>query len=178
MLRAAAGLVFAVGTLGCSSIQPSSSPAVPSPTAVAPSPTIGPTPFPTSEVSLEDATSCPTTRGGPGPTGAAQDQFFGWASSFGNDGLWVGGLWADGILMADPRFVDADGRISMKFGWWHTVPGKLEITGRRLDAAAPPAIGDVPDGYGQTGFQASLTFVTFVIRVPAVISAQRVVGIG
>ncbi|HEX8860851.1 MAG TPA: hypothetical protein VGC06_17500 [Actinomycetes bacterium] len=64
------------------------------------------------------------------------------------------------------------------------VPGKLRITGRRLDAAAPPARGFVPDGYGQAGFQASgvtfptegcwqvtgklgsttLTFVTFVVR--------------
>ncbi|HZD02845.1 MAG TPA: hypothetical protein VFA46_22445 [Actinomycetes bacterium] len=62
--------------------------------------------------------------------------------------------------------------------------GKLRITGRRLDASAPPAQGSVPDGYGETGFQASgvtfptegcwqitgkvartaLTFVTFVVK--------------
>jgi hypothetical protein len=72
----------------------------------------------------------------------------------------------------------------MKFGWWRKVSGRLSITGRRLDAAAPPARADVPSGYGLTGFQASsvffpaqgcweitgkvgdtiLTFVTFVIR--------------
>jgi hypothetical protein len=99
----------------------------------------------------------------------------------------VGGLWANGVITAGPEFVDADGSISMKFGWWRAVPGQLRITGRRLDAPpAPPARGDVPDGYGDTGFQASgvtfptagcwqvtgtvgataLTFVTFVIKKP------------
>ena len=63
--------------------------------------------------------------------------------------------------------------------------GDLRISGRRLDAAAPPLRDDVPDGYGSTGFQASgvhfptegcwevtgdlgtattLSFVTFVIK--------------
>ena len=132
----------------------------------------------------EDAANCPTTHGGPGPSDS-HDQFFGWGSSYGNGRLWVGGLWPDGVIAADPRFVDKDGRVGMKFGWWHTEAGKLAISGRRLDAPAPPAIGDVPDGYGATGFQASgvtfptegcweitgsvgstsLTFVTFVIKV-------------
>ena len=69
-------------------------------------------------------------------------------------------------------------------GWWRAATGTLEITGRRLDAPAPPARAHVPDGYGDTGFQASgvdfptegcwevtgtllttrLTFVTFVIK--------------
>ena len=64
------------------------------------------------------------------------------------------------------------------------VPGELTITGRRLDAPAPPLRADVPDGYGEDGFQATgvafptegcwevsgsvggstLTFVTFVIE--------------
>ncbi len=76
----------------------------------------------------------------------------------------------------------------MKFGWWRAVPGKLAITGYRTDAAAPAAIGDVPDGYGDMGFQASgvtfpaegcwnitgtvgtasLTFTTFVIKTSSV----------
>lgn len=76
----------------------------------------------------------------------------------------------------------------MKLGWWRAVPGKLAITGYRTDATAPAAIGDVPDGYGDTGFQASgvtfptegcwnitgtvgtasLTFTTFVIKTSAV----------
>jgi hypothetical protein len=48
----------------------------------------------------------------------------------------------------------------MKFPWWRgeNVRGSLEITGLRLDGAAPPAFGDVSDGYGDTGFQASAIF--------------------
>jgi hypothetical protein len=73
----------------------------------------------------------------------------------------------------------------MKFGWWRGVSGQLSIQGRRLDGPAPPLRAEVPDGYGDTGFQASgvifptegcweitgqvgaarLTFVNFVIRV-------------
>jgi hypothetical protein len=61
------------------------------------------------------------------------------------------------------------------------------ITGRRLDATAPPLRADVPAGYGRTGFQASgvsfrtegcwevtrkvrqttLTVVTFMIKQTA-----------
>jgi hypothetical protein len=181
--------MFLVAILtGCESVQPSNSPAltIASPTEVGPSPTIGPAPFRSSEVSVADAAACPTTNGAPGPASISPDHFFGWGSSFGNGQLWVGGLWPDGVITADPRFIDHDGNVGMKFGWWHTEPGKLQITGRRVDATAPPAVADVPDGYGTTGFQASgvtfptegcweitgtvgassLTFVTFVIRVP------------
>jgi len=72
----------------------------------------------------------------------------------------------------------------MKFPWWRMVRGRLQITGRRLDAPAPPLLAYVPDGYGPIGFQATgvkfptegcwevtgtvgqanLTFVTFVIK--------------
>lgn len=72
----------------------------------------------------------------------------------------------------------------MKFGWWREVPGRLRITGQRLDASAPRLLADVPSGYGATGFQSSgvtfptegcwevtgevgqatLSFVTFVIK--------------
>jgi hypothetical protein len=96
----------------------------------------------------------------------------------------VGGLWEDGIIAADPGFIDEDGAIGMKFGWWRDVEGKLTITGHRLDGSGPPVRAEVPDGYGTRGFQASgvvfpldgcwqvegrvgdsaLTFVTFVIR--------------
>jgi hypothetical protein len=96
----------------------------------------------------------------------------------------VGGLWPHGVIAASGGFVDRLGRVGMKFGWWRKVPGRLHITGRRLDAPAPPLQADVPAGYGATGFQpsgltfptegcwevtgtvhpASLTFVTFVIK--------------
>jgi hypothetical protein len=75
----------------------------------------------------------------------------------------------------------------MKFGWTRGegLRGKLKIHGRRIDASAPPLRANIPDGYGDTGFQATalifptegcwevtgevgetrLTFVTRVVRV-------------
>jgi hypothetical protein len=138
-------------------------------------------------VTMADAASCPVTR--PGrfvpPSGVSADALFGAGASHGNGQLWVGGLWPDGVLAANSSFVQADGSVGMKFGWYRVVSGSLTITGRRLDAPAPPARGQAPGGYGDTGFQASgvdfptegcweitgtvgsttLTFVTFVIKV-------------
>jgi hypothetical protein len=113
-------------------------------------------------VTRADAKRCPVTRPSRvGPKGVSPDQFFGWGASYGNGKLWVGGLWPGGVIKAGPGFVDADGAVDMKFGWWRAVAGKLRITGRRLDASAPPVRGSVPDGYGATGFQASgVTFPT------------------
>jgi hypothetical protein len=54
-----------------------------------------------------------------------------------------------------------DGSLAMKFPWWRGVKGKLSIEGRRLDASAGPLRASIPDGYGDTGFQAtSLIFPT------------------
>ncbi|HVQ93536.1 MAG TPA: hypothetical protein VMU51_21035 [Mycobacteriales bacterium] len=129
--------------------------------------------------------SCPVTRPSPtGPRGVSPDAFFGWGASYGNGALWVGGLWPGGVIDADPESVQADGSVSTKFGWWRATRGRLTITGQRLDAAAPGLRTDVPDGYGDTGFQATgvtfptngcwritghagpstLTFVTLVVR--------------
>jgi hypothetical protein len=56
--------------------------------------------------------------------------------------------------------INDDGSIDAKFGWWRAGNGKIRITGRRVDAPAPPLRAHVPDGYG-TGFQATgLTFPT------------------
>jgi hypothetical protein len=129
---------------------------------------------------------CPVTIGKPAPAEIGSG-LFGASSAAGNEGLWVGGLWPNGVTAAEPVFVNADGSIGMKFGWWRVASGTLAITGQRLDGTAPAATGDVPDGYGLTGFQASgitfptegcweisgtvgsatLTFVTYVIKVPA-----------
>jgi hypothetical protein len=107
-------------------------------------------------VTLADAKHCPVTLpGSGGPPGVSPDDFFGWGASHGNGTLWVGGLWPHGVIEAGPDFVAEDGLVGMKFGWWRGARGKLRITGRRLDAPAPPARGYVPDGYGATGFQAS-----------------------
>jgi hypothetical protein len=135
-------------------------------------------------VTMADAERCPVTLPrAVGPPGA-RDFFFGWGSSYGNGKLWVGGLWPHGVIVAGKDFIERDGSVGMKFGWWRKARGLLTITGRRLDAPAPPARGDVPSGYGMSGFQASgvyfptegcwevtgrvgrttLTFVTFVIK--------------
>jgi hypothetical protein len=84
--------------------------------------------------------------------------------------------WPHGTLPAGkpPNFggyavVNPDGSIDAKVGWWRGLPGKLVITGRRLDRGAPPLSADVPDGYGPRGFQVSgLTFPT--------VGCWRVVG--
>jgi hypothetical protein len=59
------------------------------------------------------------------------------------------------------NYIDPQGRVWMKFPWWRMVPGRLRISGQRLDAAAPPLRAHVPTGYGPNGFQAStVTFPT------------------
>jgi hypothetical protein len=103
----------------------------------------------------------------------------------GDGKLWVA-LWEDGRVVPKRDQVQPDGSIDMKFGWYRAVKGKLTITGRRLDASAPPLSAVVPDGYGDIGVQSSgiifptpgcwevsghvgsetLTFITQVISPP------------
>jgi len=192
-LLAVCGLIAA----GCGTVVPS---VVPSPTdRVSPSPVVSNVPATTAPAVTADVTEpspkapsptapadCTVTIGAPAPA-EIEARLFGASSAAGNDGLWVGGLWPNGVLAAEPGFVNADGSVGMKFGWWRIASGRLEITGRRLDGTAPAAIGEVPDGYGDSGFQASgvtfptegcweitgavggasLTFVTYVVKVPA-----------
>jgi hypothetical protein len=121
------------------------------------------------------------TKPSPSPASA---EFFGAEDSYGNGELWVGGLWPGGVVTARDEYMEPDGAISIKFGWWRVTPGQLRITGRRLDGAAPPLRAHVPAGYADAGFQATgvifpgpgcwevtgtvgttpLTFVTYVIR--------------
>jgi hypothetical protein len=105
--------------------------------------------------------------------------------NYGNGKLWVA-LWPEGRVVAKPAYVQPDGSIDMKFGWYRGARGSLVITGRRLDATAPPARSQVTNGYGDQFFQpsgivfptpgcweitgkagkASLTFVTMVVYAP------------
>ncbi|MET7328197.1 hypothetical protein [Nonomuraea sp. NPDC005650] len=103
------------------------------------------------------AGDCPVTLPGAAPTSSngTPGPFFGRESSYGNGSLWVGGLAPGGVIEADAALVQPDGSISMKYGWWRGVAGKLEISGRRLDGPAGPLRSEVPDGYGETGFQAT-----------------------
>lgn len=117
------------------------------------------------------------------------------AESYGNRLLSVGpfGLWPDGTVVFKPGgagFITSDGALGMKFGWTRGAAGRLAIAGRRLDAQGPPLRAHIPDGYGDTGFQASyvifpspgcwevtariggradsmLTFVTRVVKIGA-----------
>jgi hypothetical protein len=176
-----AGLLLATGGLaGCGGDQPARPAGVPATTAASTAAAGPPRP-----VTLADAKRCPVTLPrSVGPPGVSPDDLFGWGSSRGNGKLWVGGLWPRGVIHAGPEFVARDGSVGMKFGWWRAAAGKLQITGRRLDAAAPPVRANVPDGYGDTGFQSSgvdfptegcwevtgtlpttrLSFVTFVVK--------------
>jgi len=123
----------------------------------------GPTPAVTSP-STPTGVSAPSTEAGacavtvPSSVPATEpwrDSLFGSGSAHGNGQLWVGGLGEGGVIDAGPESTDKDGSVGWKFGWWRAVPGRLRITGRRLDGAAPPVRSDVPDGYGDLGFQAS-----------------------
>ena len=96
-------------------------------------------------VQAPPATPCNVTRPGQG------DQWFG------NAALRVG-LWSDGRVVFRPRgpgLVLKDGSLSMKFPWERQVQGRLTIDGRRLDAPARPLQANIPDGYGDSGFQAT-----------------------
>jgi len=106
----------------------------------------------------------------------------------GNGQIWTG-LWPEGKVVFEPGGpgqVLPDGSLGMKWWWWRGVEGQLMIEGRRLDAPAPPLRAEIPEGYGEIGFQAAglifpsegcwevtgsvgeaeLTFVTLVIKVP------------
>jgi hypothetical protein len=98
---------------------------------------------------------CPVTApNGSTPPGEHQSEL-----NHGNGQLWTA-LWPEGTVVFRPNGpgeVRADGSLAMKFPWWRGdgVRGQLEIEGRLLDREGPDAYGEVPAGYGETGFQAS-----------------------
>jgi hypothetical protein len=63
--------------------------------------------------------------------------------SYGNALLSVGpfGLWPNGTVVFKPGgagFQTKEGALGMKFGWIRGIRGKINVTGRRIDADAPP----------------------------------------
>jgi hypothetical protein len=144
-----------------------------------------PSPSPRTASPSLDGAACPVTRpnGAPPPEGEAPD-----GNYLGNGRLWTV-LWRKGMVVVPPDGVEPDGGLGMKFPWWRApnVQGVLHITGHELTLGVPVR-ADVPDGYGDTGFQASgivfpvegcyqvtgeadgaqLTFVTTVVPCSAI----------
>jgi len=134
-------------------------------------------------LTIADAATCARTAPGAAPE-EFRDRLFGSSAAYGNGSLWVGGLGEAGVILAEPRSVEPDGSIGWKLGWWRIDPGRLSISGHRLDAAAPPLRAEVSEDYGDQGFvpsgvhfpsegcwevtgtvgDATLTFVAFVHR--------------
>lgn len=115
--------------------------------------TDGPATQPTSSpaASNDETTSqqpCPVTlANGIQPPGQTELS----AQYHGNGMLWTI-LPQGGTLTIDP---DRSGKLRMKFGWWRAVNGRLTIEGYRLDGSDDKLTADIPDGYGDTGFQAT-----------------------
>jgi len=72
----------------------------------------------------------------------------------GNGKLWVK-LWPHGVMVATKATTAPDGSFGFKIPWWRATTGTLTVTSTRLDARSQAVPGDVPDGYGSTGFQVS-----------------------
>ncbi len=77
----------------------------------------------------------------------------------GNGELWTA-LWPDGTVIfrpGGPGEIHEDGSLTMKFPWWRGdgTRGQLEISGRSLEKDSPALEAIIPDGYGDTGFQAT-----------------------
>ena len=109
-------------------------------------------------VTLPNRASAPTT--GPEPSARGFNH--------GDDRLRAHLYWPRGVVRAGPlpdggvmATVEPNGAVSLKLGWWRGAPGRLVVTGRRLDGPAPPVHAHVPSGYGRLGFQpAGVTFRT------------------
>jgi hypothetical protein len=96
--------------------------------------------------------------------------------NYGNNRLrahitWKNGRLRAGILPDGGSYatISSDGSIRMKQGWWRGLPAALVVTGRRLDAPAPPLRADIRSGYGEEGF------IPIAVIFPAV-GCWRVTG--
>lgn len=132
----------------------------------------------------EAIASCPVTL----PDEDTVPDEYSYYGNYGNSALVIH-LGVGGKIVVPPEYVLEDGSIGWKMGVYRRTPGKVIVTGRRLDAPAPPAQGhyDV-EGYGESGFQSgginfssegcweitarvgnidqALTFVALVVKDP------------
>ncbi len=99
--------------------------------------------------------NCPATiPNGSTPPGESASQFY-----HGNGQLWTA-LWPGGRVEFTPNGpgeIRSDGSLAMKFPWWRAegLEGPIEVSGERLDRPGSGVSAEMPDGYGDTGFQPS-----------------------
>jgi hypothetical protein len=116
---------------------------------------------PGEEVGQAEDTGCTaTTPNGVGPPGEAASENY-----LGNGELFTGLYYPE--LRAAQRNVQADGSIGEKFWWWadSRFVGDLRISGKRLDASAPPLRARTQAGSPETPFRGS-GFWTAAIYFP------------
>ena len=81
----------------------------------------------------------------------------------GNGSLFMSGLAEDGEIVVDPRWVNEDGSIGIKFAFWRAPgvgeAGDLEIIGREINTGAT-VTPTIPGGYGQRFQSTGVTFPT------------------
>jgi hypothetical protein len=80
------------------------------------------------------------------------DEFEG---GYGNDALWTNvWMWGEDGVDVPSTHAQSDGSLGpMKWAWYRYVPGELTIEGRLLDGEASALRVEMPDGYGDSGFQ-------------------------
>jgi len=96
----------------------------------------------------------PTAPNGLAPPGEAPSESF-----YGNGELWTV-LWPDGEVVFEPGGageIRPDGSLAMKFPFWRgeNAHGRLTIDGRSLHRPGLRVTAEIPDGYGDQGFQAT-----------------------
>jgi hypothetical protein len=118
---------------------------------------------PTSASPVASPTSCPVTQPNGNQPPPEANVFGRGNGDYGNDVLWTSlWIWGEGEVDVPADHLLPDGSLGdLKWAWYRYVPGELTIEDHRLDGDAPPFIGEVPEGYGDEGFQPSgLTFPT------------------
>ena len=98
------------------------------------------------------AASCPITQ--PNPATTPPSSIDPSSRPAGLNWLWYGNryLWTQLPPASTAREKKGAG---VKFPWWRLLSGKLSITGHPVGASTPRLRADIPDGYGDLGFQAT-----------------------